>query len=240
VEASASMRGEMLDACESPLVLPADIACASTWFRVEAYRDDLAHDLGIQLPDALAHAVPKRRAEYVAGRVCALAALKTICPDFAGAISSDSDRAPCWPPGLIGSITHTNGFASAAVAPSERARSIGLDAEHILSSGSLQAVREIAVRDDDPAPESVGLADEVFYALLFSAKESVFKCLYPLVRRMFDFKDVRLEFVREAQTFSATVLATLGAEFEGRLRAPGRYAIHPPLVHTGLLLEHRR
>jgi enterobactin synthetase component D len=234
------MRGEMLVACESPPVLPADIACASTWFEVEAYRDDLAHDLGIRLPGALTRAVPKRRAEYVAGRVCAMTALRSIYPDFAGAISSDDDRAPCWPPGLVGSITHTNGFASAAVARSERARSIGLDAEHILSSGSLEAVRKIAVRDDDPSPKSVGLPDEVYYALLFSAKESVFKCFYPLVRRMFDFKDVRIEFVREAQTFSATVLAPLGADLEGPLSTPGRFAIHPPLVHTGLVLEHHR
>jgi len=230
----------MLSACESPPVLPSGIARASTWFAVEEYRDDMAQALGLTLPDTLLQAVPKRRAEYVAGRVCAMTALRVILPDFAGVITSSADRAPCWPPGLVGSITHTSGFASAAVAPAERARSIGLDAEHFLSASAIHAVRQIAVRADDPTPESVGLPAEVFYALLFSAKESVFKCLYPLVRRIFDFRDVRLDFSPQTQAFSATVLAPLGAEFEGLMSTPGRFAICPPLVHTGLVLEHGR
>ena len=199
--------------------------------------DETAAALGVTLREDVARAVPKRRAEYVAGRHCAVEALRTVLAGFVGDIPTDSDRVTCWPRGVIGSITHTHGFASAAVALLTHARGIGLDSERVLTQSAMRAVRRIGARADDTLPASLGLADEVYYALLFSAKESVFKCLYPQVRRMFGFQEVRVTFTRGLGVFQATMLVDLNDEVRVGFTIGGRWVVAEPLVHTGAVLE---
>jgi enterobactin synthetase component D len=179
----------------------------------------------------------KRRVEYMAGRYCATEAVRSILPRFDSDIATGSGGVPCWPTGLVGSITHTHEFASAAVASTSRARGIGIDTERVLTPSALRAVRRIGTRADDPAPSSLGLADEIYYALLFSSKESVFKCLPPLVRRMFDFQDVRIAFARELGTFRVTLLADLSCDLPIGFTIDGRWVVAEPLAHTGVVLQ---
>ena len=64
---------------------------------------------------AVTKAVPKRRAEYAAVRHCARTALGRLgVPPVP--ILSGPDRAPRWPPGIIGALTHCEGYRAAAVA----------------------------------------------------------------------------------------------------------------------------
>src|SRR5580692_7617313 len=82
----------------------------------------------IEIPAALTTAVASRRAEFVAGRLCAREALAAL-----GAPSTrvprGIDGAPEWPTGFVGSISHTAELAFAAVAPAAEARGLGLDVE---------------------------------------------------------------------------------------------------------------
>src|SRR5437667_3257012 len=72
---------------------------------------------GVALPPTIEQAVPKRRLEFAAGRQCAHEALRVLAPlDGHSPIGIALDRSPVWPPGFVGSIAHTQGFASAAVA----------------------------------------------------------------------------------------------------------------------------
>lgn len=73
------------------------------------------------------NAVETRRREFTTARLCAREAL--IALGFASApILQDGSRAPIWPEGVVGSITHCAGFR-AAVARRETVRSLGIDAE---------------------------------------------------------------------------------------------------------------
>jgi len=228
----------ILTQCESPGILPTYVARSSARFDADAVWDSsAAAKLGVALPDGVACAVMKRRVEYMAGRYCATEAVRSILPGFDSDIATGSGGAPCWPAGLVGSITHTHEFASAAVASASRARGIGIDTECVLTPSALRAVRRIGTRADDPAPSSLGLADEIYYALLFSSKESVFKCLHPLVRRMFDFQDVRIAFARELGTFQVTLLADLSCDLPIGFTIDGRWVVEEPLVHTGVVLQ---
>jgi enterobactin synthetase component D len=221
---------------DSPAVLPAYVARASMRFQLDAgalwAQADAA---GIQLPPDLERAVPKRRAEFIAGRLCAARALGSVVPGFAGAIARAADRAPAWPAGVVGSITHADGFASAAVAPAARARGIGIDTELTLNTESLRSVREIAVNADDGRP-ALGTTEELHYTVLFSAKESVFKCLYPIVRRMFFFEEVGVALLPDGG-FRATLRGDLGDDLRAGFTLEGRYVIERPYVHTGVALE---
>src|SRR5438309_2203367 len=76
----------------------------------------------------VAQAVPKRREHFTAGRNAGRAALRQLglAPS---AILSDPRGAPLWPDGVVGSITHCEGFCCAVVARQTSVRSIGIDAE---------------------------------------------------------------------------------------------------------------
>ena len=81
-----------------------------------------ARRLGLSLPAALEGAIPKRRREYLAGRISARRALGALLGPSAaeGDIVADDDDVPGWPEGVVGSISHGAGFGFAAVAAAGR------------------------------------------------------------------------------------------------------------------------
>ncbi|MCL7462061.1 4'-phosphopantetheinyl transferase superfamily protein [Pseudomonas sp. NW5] len=170
-----------------PLPLPA-VRLASCNFTPERLQDDDPVHLGLTLPDALQTAAAKRRCEYLAGRVCAAAALQQLGGGWQYP-PRGSDRAPRWPHGYSGSLTHSHGWAVAVVAHGHHWRSLGVDAERqIAPERAARLARQILVEEEiahfnrqDP-----GAAAE-YLTLCFSLKESLFKALYPLVGRHFTF-----------------------------------------------------
>lgn len=137
----------------------------------------------------LANAVAKRRAEHLAGRMAASLALGLHgIRDYVPGIGLH--RAPCWPPGFTGSITHTDSLALATVIPERSGEpcGVGIDAEVIMNAYD---AREIACGIVTPAERQRLLAGAFPFplalTLVFSAKESLFKALYRHVGRYFDF-----------------------------------------------------
>jgi 4'-phosphopantetheinyl transferase EntD len=72
--------------------------------------------------------------EHAAGRRAAVRAARA--QHAAGEVTGARGSRPCWPPGVVGSISHCAGWAAAVVAASARYGAIGLDLE---ISGSLPA-----------------------------------------------------------------------------------------------------
>lgn len=125
---------------------------------------------------ALRGAGPKRRREFRAGRACARRALARLGVS-PGPLPAGADRAPLWPPGVVGSLSHTAGLCVAAVGRRSELRGLGVDAERrgavgakLLARIAREAEREWMAR----APAPPGLD---WPTLLFSAKESVYKAL---------------------------------------------------------------
>ena len=73
-------------------------------------------------------AVPRRRREFAMGRACARRALARLGIENRPLLPGH-DRAPVWPRGIVGSISHCEGFCAVAVARRDRTSSIGLDVE---------------------------------------------------------------------------------------------------------------
>jgi enterobactin synthetase component D len=141
---------------------------------------------------------------------------------------------------LTGSITHSTGFASAALARLSDVRSLGLDTERIMSEEVMNAVGSIVCSAEEQLPAWIGLSKVVYTTLVFSAKESIFKCINPLVGKMFWFKHAHFEILDvEEGRFRVTLSIDLDDEFRSGVTIDGRFCITPPYVHTGVMLAAR-
>lgn len=185
-------------------------------------------------PESHEAASPKRRAEFAAGRLCAARAIRLLDESRAETVGVNGDRSPRWPEGVVGSITHTDGFVAAAVARSGVVRGLGIDSEKIHDGEALAAVKSLAPTNREKNLISrLGLTEPEAYFLLFSAKESIYKCLNPIVRIPFDFPDVSLyEIDRERGSYRYRLNTDLGAGFPAGFASSGRFEFSGPFVHT--------
>lgn len=156
---------------------------------------------------AVRHALSSRQNEFTAGRAAARGAMAALgAPPVA--IPRAEDRRPLWPTGIVGSISHTQGCAAAAVGLSADIHGLGLDIEE--KSPLKSALRrkiltapELAQRDAHPM---VGRAPRC--KLTFVTKEALFKSIYPITGQFFGFQEAKVslsedgtwqaDFVREA------------------------------------------
>ena len=149
-------------------------------YQIEKLLDDSFLRSRIPLPASLTSSVNKRKTEYLAGRWCAREALRIL--GFEGIPGMGADRAPLWPGGTVGSITHSKGSAEVMVADARYWLAVGLDTEQWLTAERADRLcRELLTseeRDHLKGLTPIQRANRI--TLIFSAKESLFKALYPL------------------------------------------------------------
>ena len=181
---------------------------------------------------SLGRAVDRRRREFVTGRACARQALARLGLP-ATAVGSGARGEPLWPAGVVGSITHCDGYRACAVAHARDVRALGVDAE-------VQAPLPEDVLDAVASPaEQRALAAHPgglpWDRLLFSAKEAVFKAWYPLTGRELDFEDVELRIDPHAGTFEALVLVD-APELGDEPRVRGRWRMDGAFIATAVVV----
>ena len=184
-------------------------------------------------------AVPKRRREFTAGRVCARTALLRLgVRDFP--IVAGPDRAPVWPPGVVGSLSHCGDYCGVALARRGAIAGVGLDVERArpLQGRVVEIIcTEAERRKLDALPD---LSSGLWAMIVFSAKESTYKCYHPLMKTFLDFHDVEIDLTPEDSSFTARVLKARGAD--GGPAAPGirtlrgRFAWNDAYVFAGVTL----
>ncbi|MFA6231837.1 MAG: 4'-phosphopantetheinyl transferase superfamily protein [Rhodanobacter sp.] len=162
-------------------------------FDARSYAPPTFQRLGIRCPLEIQRAVVKRQAEYLAGRVAARQAMTHLGMNVAE-LGTGPLRQPLWPRGVSGSITHTNDMAAAIAVPSDMARGIGIDIEHIIDTGTADAIRDTVVTDEELAifVTKGGCDPNMLLTIAFSAKESFFKATSSHVGRYFEFHALRL------------------------------------------------
>jgi len=155
--------------------------------------------------DVVASSVAIRKNTYSSGRYCAKSALQSLGvkrDEYATGLLRQSDGSVGWPHGTIGSISHTNDWAVAAVAKANiEFASIGIDVEQI-DRVENDVLRLIAT---DQEREVVKLATGLPWArvAIFSIKESLYKCLRPIYGEFIRFKDVELSSLDSTASLSA-------------------------------------
>jgi 4'-phosphopantetheinyl transferase EntD len=178
-----------------------------------------------------------RRAQFIAGRALARAALARLGVT-AAALPRAANGAPVWPTGCVGSITHCGegeaGWCAVAVARDDACLGLGLDAE--VDRPLDPALVRRVLRPEETRRRSAD--DTVLPTVVFSAKETVYKALSPLTGRFLDFHDV------------VVTLDVAGGEFAARVLRPnwpteaprsltGRWRRQDGLILTAVEVRHR-
>jgi 4'-phosphopantetheinyl transferase EntD len=151
------------------------------------------------LPNAVKNAAVKRQREFWAGRLAAIQCLRQLGAKglSADAIEIGGDRAPVFPAGFRGSITHDKEFAVAWVALEGHVHGLGVDIELRSRVSAEGRLREKISNEDERKllRDSGSFADDeaLGLALIFSSKESIYKALSSTVGRYFGFDAVSLK-----------------------------------------------
>lgn len=158
-------------------------------FDVAAFSPLLFDRFGVERPTHLSGAVDKRQAEYLAGRCLAGLAMQHL-GGKSGSLPVGQDHAPDWPVGFAGSISHCDGHCVCLVTDQPRT-TCGIDIERFADDTCLNGILHQALLWMERRFLMNFLNSDVTRTatLFFSAKETLFKALYPIVKRYFDFED---------------------------------------------------
>ena len=208
----------------------------------ESRPDRFPDDLTLLTPleaASMARAVPKRRREYTAGRVLARRAAARLGVSPLELLAGD-DRAPQWPDGLVGSITHTQDHVAVALARSEDIGGIGLDVEQA-------APLPIRLWDSICTPEDLAMlshyGDELERGLaakvVFSAKEAAYKAQYLITQQFLGFSAMHIRLEPEANRFVATFRQPAGEAYRAGDELVGQYIRSGPLLASCVVIDYR-
>ncbi len=177
---------------------------------------------------AIAGSIDQRRAEFSAGRVLA----HELIAELGHPVTAipRADRAPIWPPGLCGSISHSDCVVACVVAERGRYDALGIDTERV-GRISDRVVPKLFTASET---ERLG-ADPLKQAIAFSAKESGFKATYPIGRTYIGFQEAEITIDLEAGTFR---LFYLGNHEPNSVmnRASGYFVTHEHYVLTLVII----
>jgi len=155
-------------------------------------------------------ATDQRRRYFALGRAAAHEALADIgCAAPAG-IGRGPGGQPLWPDGIVGAITHAGDVAMALVGRRTDYAGLGLDIEQLAPGVSARAARLIAT---DAERAWLACQPEIWRTILFSAKEAVFKAMFPVESVWLGFSDAELTWDEPAAAFEARLLKAAGAGF---------------------------
>ena len=187
-----------------------DTVLITASYHADAFRQSLFDTLQIPCPEKVKTAVDKRRADFLAGRAMAQAAMHQLGHPPVP-VSNGADRAPLWPLGLSGSISHARGRC-ACLLSRETGRYFGVDTEAIATGRSLNAILSETLNTRERAITTEGMWPPGTNATLtFSAKEALFKALYPRVGHHFGFDAAELAGAPEKESLVLTLTGELGA-----------------------------
>jgi len=142
----------------------------------------------VVLPDETRGFAPVRLDSFVRGRAAAILALGELGVE-PGSLAIGARGAPAWPRGVVGSITHDDEVAVAAVALDRELRGVGIDTQ-LVTDEPHDTVALVAT--DEELSRIAPCPRRARFTVAFSAKESLYKCLAPTVGAFFGFEDARV------------------------------------------------
>ncbi|MNV16857.1 4'-phosphopantetheinyl transferase Npt [compost metagenome] len=208
-----------------PVVLP-DAVLLSTHFNPTQLLGDDFQRSAIEAPASIQRSVAKRQAEFLAGRICARAALQQLEGlSFSPAIGED--RAPVWPAHITGSITHSTGRAAAIVANKSHWRGLGMDLENLLNVERAERLAGEILTPPELQRMAAGPREQLalMVTLTFSVKESLFKALYPIVQKRFYFEHAEVLEWTEAGEVRLRLLTDLSSEWRNGTEMEAQFGV---------------
>ncbi len=179
----------------------------------------------------------KRREEFTLGRKCAHRALSRFGLESEPILRNPETREPFWPISVCGSITHSAGFAAVAVGLKKEINGIGIDLESFSSSLDIKISRHVCVDSELEWLESLSTKQaRRALRIIFSAKESIFKCLYPKTKTYFGFKDAVVSVNDDENKFSFKILKSFPSKIQKDFPQHGRYSEMDKMLLTSVYI----
>lgn len=203
----------------------------------EASRLHIPECLYASETDHVRDAVDRRTRQFATVRGCARRALRRLGQDRPPMVPGRSGE-PQWPEGVVGSMTHTDGYCAVAVAERSLVLSIGIDAEpnEPLSAGVAGLISADRERVRERLLSSTG-SQVAWGRLLFSAKESVYKAWFPVIGTWLGFKDVEISLDPDGGFRAILINAERGARGAELVASlVGRWWIEYDHIITGALI----
>lgn len=155
-------------------------------------------------------AIDRRRRHFALGRAAARDALAELGL-LQIAVGRGAAGEPVWPAGVVGAISHSGDVALALAGWQRDYAGLGVDIEELSRGPTARAARLIC-RPSEMEWVDVEAGTERLL-MLFSAKEAVFKAVYPIERVWLGFGDAELTWVGERGAFEARLLKSPGAGY---------------------------
>ena len=181
-------------------------------------------------------ASPKRRREFALGRAAAQQILRNLGLQTLQPVLQGPSREPIWPAGYLGSIAHTAAAAAAAAAPIGAIKSIGIDLETAVRPGVARLAPRLVTAEELNWVRAEAAAEDLRTLLIFSAKESVFKALFPICQVWFGFQAVSLRWNPERSCFDGILRIDLSAGLPAGFTFQVQVHRLHDLILTGLVI----
>lgn len=200
-------------------------------FDISGYNDALFSTFDVEFPKSLSSSVIKRRAEHLAGRIAAQTLLMKASIDKK--VTLYHDRSPKWPEGWNGSISHTEQYAIAVIAPQSMGFTIGIDIENLIPETMQSTADVFTTEKERKYLINSGIDYHLALLIAFSAKESLYKALYPIVTLFFGFESAIITDInRQHKTFTLQLTRPLANKFSAGECFWGHYDFHDNRVTT--------
>jgi len=183
----------------------------------------------------VAKAVDKRQREFAAARGLARGLFESLGL-VAGPLLNGEDRAPIFPDGVVGSITHTAGYCGVVVGRASSYVGLGLDVEQA-EPLKPELLRMILADDERDAYDPTDPPALARAKLVFSAKEAAYKAQYALTRTYLGFSAMRIEVDEGARTFRAIFREPSGSIFVPGDVLDGRFTHAGALVASAVAIR---
>jgi len=208
-----------------PVVLPDTVLLSTHFDPTQLLGDDFQRS-AIDAPASIQRSVAKRQAEFLAGRICARAALQQL-EGLSVSPAIGEDRAPVWPTHICGSITHSTGRAAAIVAKKSHWRGLGMDLENLLNVERAERLAEEILTAPELKRMTAGGREQLalLVTLTFSVKESLFKALYPIVQQRFYFEHAEVLEWTEAGEVRLRLLTDLSTEWRNGTELNAQFGV---------------
>jgi len=179
----------------------------------------------------------KRRAEFTMGRIYAHGALSRFGLESEPILRNPETREPCWPDSVWGSITHSAGFAAVAVGLKKEIQGVGIDLESFSRSIDFNIRRHVCVDSELEWLESLPKKQaNRALRIIFSAKESIFKCLYPVTKTYLTFKDAAVTINETENNFSFIIFKSYPGIIQQGFPHHGRYSEIEKMLLTSIYI----
>ena len=179
----------------------------------------------------------KRRTEFTLGSIYAPGTLSRFGLESEPILRNTETREPTWPDSVWGSITHSAGFAAVAVGLKKEIKGVGIDLESYSRSVDFNIRRHVCVDSELEWLESLPTKQASrALRIIFSAKESIFKCLYPGTKTYLTFKDAAVTINETENNFSFIIFKSCSGIIKQGFPHHGRYSEIDKMLLTSVYI----